>query len=452
MKHLSLAFTAIAALALYSAPAFAQEKAAAPKPITQEQKAAGMKDAPAAITAAGLTCDLTDAAYLGDTGKSKVYEVACKNALGYIIVAGHPAPAGAAPAEGTGTKTYDCLTTLGNANLACRLPENADPKQGLAPLVAAGGVSGCTLKDARAIGGDKKGDIYFEAACADGSGYIVEKMAAGSTPPVTLTPCIQTLDSANIACKLTSRADTVAYVAKMAAPAGRTCAASGARYVGSSASTGETYYELACGASPGFIFRTDKTGVFQIAVDCGKATNIAGGCKMTDTTKAATEENNNYTLLSKAAGFNCDVKAYRFIGMVSNPTKGEVVELACSNRPDGRVAVFPVDAKVKPTFIDCVRSGQYGDAGICQLTPLTPIYARFSAALAAKGRKSCTVSGARYLGHSPQNTDYIETACADGGPGWVIEFTADDGVKELLSCGQAKASGLECKLPTNLGK
>jgi hypothetical protein len=144
------------------------------------------------------------------------------------------------------------------------------------------------------------------------------------------------------------------------------------------------------------------------------------------------------------------VSKYRFIGMVSEPAKSELVALACSNRPDGAVALFPSDANAKARIVDCVRAETYGDAAACKLTSLTPIYEKYSQALAAKGRSSCKVSGTRYLGHSPQGTDYIETACADGNPGWVIEMEPNDTVKTLLSCGQATSSGLSCKLPTNV--
>jgi len=436
-----LAIIAIATLALGAAPMIAQAQdktAAAPKPITKEQRDQGMKEAPAALASAHTPCTLTDAAFIGKSGKSSVYEVACKEGLGYMVIGGADA---ATPA-----KVYDCLTTLGNATLTCRLPGNADPKQGLAPLVAAAGAT-CTLKDARAIGATSSGEAYYEVACEQGPGFILAKAPAGA---VTATPCIEAMGGPNITCKLTSKDEIVASVAKLAAQSGKPCQVSDARYVGTSSASGETFYEVACGSAAGFMIQTNKAGLYQAAIDCANAMGIAGGCKMTDTTKAATQETGLYTSLAKAGGFNCDVSKYRYIGMSADP-KAEVVELACTNRPDGTVALFPVDSKVKATFTDCVRATKFGDSAACQLTSATPIYAKFTAGLAAHGRTSCKVSGARYIG-SAEGEDYIETACADGGPGWVIEFTPADQVKSLLSCGQAKAIGLACTLPTNVGK
>jgi len=440
-----LAIIAVAALALGAAPMIAQAQdktaAAAPKPITKEQRDQGMKEAPAALESAHIPCTLTDAAFIGKSGKSSVYEVACKEGLGYMVI-------GAADAA-TPAKGYDCLTTLGNASLTCRLPGNADPKQGLTSLVAAAGAT-CTIKDARAIGATSSGQAYYEVACQQGPGFILSKAPAGTTPPVSAIPCIEAVEGSNISCKLTTKAEIVASVAKLASQSSKPCAVSDARYVGTSSATGETFYEVACGSAAGFMIQTNKAGAFQAAIDCANASGIAGGCKMTDATKAQTQEAGLYTNLAKAGGFNCDVSKYRFIGMSSDP-KAEVVELACTNRPDGAVALFPVDTKIKATFTDCVRATKFGDSAACQLTSAAPIYAKFSAGLAARGRASCKVSGARFIG-SASGDDFIETACADGGPGWVIEFTAGDQVKSLLSCGQAKAAGLTCALPTNVGK
>jgi hypothetical protein len=439
-----LALIAVATLALGASPmiAWAQDKAAAAaKPLTKDQHDQGMKEAPAALESAHVPCTLTDAAFIGKSGKSSVYEVACKDSLGYMIVG--------APDAATPAKAYDCLTTLGNASLTCRLPGNADPKQGLVSLLAAADAS-CTLKDARSIGATSSGESYYEVSCQQGPGFILAKAPAGATPPVTITPCLEAVGASNITCKLTSKDEMIAPIAKLAAESGKTCTVSDARYVGSSATSGETFYEVACGSAAGFMIQTGKGGVYKAAIDCANAIGIAGGCKMTDTTKAQTQEASLYAGLAKAGGFNCDVAKYRFIGMSSDP-KGEVVELACTNRPDGAVALFPVDSKMKATFTDCVRASKYGEAAACQLSSPSLVYAKFSAGLAARGRASCKVSGARYIG-SAAGEDYIETACADGGPGWVIEFTPTDEVKSLLSCGQAKAAGLTCTLPTNVGK
>ena len=436
MRRLATALFALATLMLGAAPlaAHAQDKGAA---ITKEQRDKGAKEAPAAIQKANIACTVTDAYYLGASttkeGKQDVYEVACQQGLGYVLMS-----------NAAGAKAYDCLATAAQPTLACKLPGNADPKQGLKADIASAGVV-CTPTKARYLGANATTTVY-EVACQEGPGFLLQApVAASGQATVTAVPCIQTVGTAN-ACTLTSKAASDAFVAGLVTKSGKTCQVSASRYIGSDAKSGVDYYEVGCGAQPGFVLGANKAGGVDRTLTCGQAAGL-GGCTLTDSTKIAAEETANYTRLAKAGGFDCDVSKYRSVGLDTD--KSEVVELACSNRPDGTVAVFPQSPTRHARFIDCVMSGQFGASGACTLTSSAPLYAKYTSALAAKGRSSCKVSGARYLGRAPSGTDFIETACADGAPGWVIEFTPSIQVKSLLSCGQAKAAGLGCQLPTN---
>ena len=435
MRRLATAMLALATLTLGLAPvaAYAQDKA---KPaITKAARDAGMKDAPAVVQKANLTCTVSDAYFIGKSNegdKASVYEVACQQGPGYVVMAG-----------ATGTKVYDCLAVEAQPQLACRLPANADPKQDLKPYIASAGVT-CTPANARYLGSNATIAVY-EAACQEGPGYILQAPLPGLTAATVAIPCLQA--SGTTACTLTSQAQGQAYLASLAAKASRTCQISGSRYLGTDQKSGTAYYELGCGAQPGFVLGANKAGGVDRVLSCTEAKTMAGGCTLTDETKVAAQQTADYTRLVKASGFDCDISKTREIGQDSahNP----VVELACSNRPDGMVGVFPAAGSGRVQLVDCVKSGEFGESGACQLTTPTPVYARYTAALAAKGRSSCKVSGARYLGSTPSNTDFVETACSDGKPGWVIELTQAEQVKQLLSCGQAKAAGLSCKLPTN---
>ena len=112
------------------------------------------------------------------------------------------------------------------------------------------------------------------------------------------TSCLDSLDS-SLACKLTTKSQSLASVAKLAAQSGKQCQISDGRFVGSSTTgAGERFYEVACGAQPGFMIETDAKGGYKQAINCGAASGIAGGCKMTDSTKAETQEANTYTGLA----------------------------------------------------------------------------------------------------------------------------------------------------------
>jgi hypothetical protein len=444
MKRLTMALAAMAALAMGAAPLAAHAAdAPAKKPdITKDQRERGMKEAPAVAKTAGVTCDVSDAYYIGASnakeGKQNVYEVACKQGLGYILLS-----------SGSTAKAYDCLATANQPTLTCRLPGNANPADGLKPLVAQTGTA-CTPTKARYVGSNATTAIY-EVACQEGSGYLLQTNAVGApaTAPA-LTPCAATMGQANMECTLTSKDQVMAYINGLVAKSGKQCQVSGVRYIGADKTSGDSFYEVGCGSAAGFVLDTDKTGGLKQAIGCAQAQAL-GGCTMTDTTKVATEEVATYTKLAKAAGYNCDVSKYRYIG--SDAKKDEVVELACSNRPDGTVAVFPADTNGKAEFVDCVKAGQFGPNGACKLSSPEPVYAKYTAALAAKGRSSCKVSGARFLGTTSSGSDYVETACSDGNPGWVLELGAGDtNVKSLLSCGQAASAGLACQLPTNAKK
>ena len=438
MRRLATALFALATLVLGTAPMAAHAQSATKTTITKDQRDKGMKDAPAVVQKAGIPCTVSDAFYLGASngkdGKQDVYEVACQQGLGYVLLS-----------AASGVKAYDCLATAAQPSLSCKLPANADPKEGLKPYIASAGLT-CTPANARYVGANATTSVY-EVACQDGQGFILQTPAPGTPATTTVAlPCIQT-EGGSMACTLTSKAQSAAYLAGLVNKSGRTCQISASRYVGTDKSTGVAYYEVGCGQQSGFMLAANKSGGLDRVVSCSEARSL-GGCTLTDATKLAADEDATYTRLAKANGFNCDVNKYRAIGVDAN--KNPVVELACSNRPDGTVAVFPNSSTGKAQFVDCVKAGEFGPEGACQLSSPAPVYAKYTAALAAKGRSSCKVSGARYLGRSPEGTDFVETACADGNPGWVVELTQADQVKSLLNCGQAKADGLACKLPTNV--
>ncbi len=435
MRRLATALFALATLALGSAPlaAHAADKAA----ITKDQRDKGMKDAPAAIQKAGIACTVSDAYYLGASnskdGKSDIYEVACQQGLGYVLLNG-----------AASTKAYDCLATANQPTLACRLPGNADPKQGLKPYITSAAVT-CTPTGAKYLGANATTTVY-EVACQEGTGYLLQAPAPPATTAVVAVPCLQAEGTAN-ACTLTSKTQSMAVLNTLVTQAGKTCQISADRFIGSDAHTGDAYYEVGCGAQPGFVIAATKTGGLDKVLTCAQAQGM-GGCKLTDSTQLAAQETATYTQQAKAGGFNCDVAKFRSIGLDNGG--GEVVELACANRPDGVVAVFPKTATGKAQFVDCVKAGEFGPSGACTLTSPTPVYARYSSVLASKNKGSCKVSGARYIGQTPSGANYIETACTDGKPGWVMEFSPSDQVRDILTCGQAKVAGMACQLPTNV--
>jgi hypothetical protein len=229
---------------------------------------------------------------------------------------------------------------------------------------------------------------------------------------------------------------------------GKPCAIKDRGFVGV-AGSGNTYYEVSCQDGKGYMLQTDAKGAFVKAIDCVDADMIAGGCKLTDTRKAKTEQNSLYSSLAKKAGFNCDVSGYAPFEATA-PGK-EIVELACSNRPDGAIAEFPVSGSAPGQIFDCAHSELMSFR--CTLTKPDATYPKLTADLKTMGKNTCTVSAARVVGVTPDQHGYIEVGCADGLPGYMIEYTLNPITpKAPLVCAEAKGIGGGCTLPHNATK
>lgn len=432
---------ALAAMAVATLGGAAQ---AAPK--EDKTKAQGMAEAPAVIQAAGLACTLADARFIAkNTDKatkvdSSYYEVNCSEGGGYVLVG---------KSDGSKPGAFTCLETGQPrpdgkpSGLECKLPGNADALAGMRPFVTKAGVP-CEIEKARSIGAGAKA-AYFEIACKGGAGYIMST----SSPPnpaqdVAMQSCLLYEPGGNVSCTLTDRAAQLAIIDQLAAQSDKNCAIKDKRYV-LSTKDGSNYFEASCQDGKGYMFQQGADGKLARAIDCAQAEFVGGGCTLTDARAAQTEQAGLYTRLAKKGGFDCDVAKY---GMLPAQVSGvEVVELQCSNRPDGAIAEFGANTA---KFHNCVLAEFAGYR--CSFTKKEPYYPGLTQHLVKFGKGSCQVSDVRGIGTT--DTDgYLEVACSDGLPGWVLVFPkGTDQPKELLSCVQAKGVGGGCKLPTNVTK
>ncbi len=402
---------------------------------------------PALITAGKVPCTLTASRFITeattqdkDKTKAKFYELACSEGLGYVLIA---------PDDKTKpVSVFDCATSSEpgpdgkKGALACTLPANASSQTAFQTAITKLN-DPCTISKTRSIGAapDK---IYFELACDSGAGYILvipRTTDAGATQAYN---CMDMDPNGSVKCTLTDKDAYVAKVAgKLLAASGKTCVVAKTRYVGE-ATDSTFFYEASCQAGDGYMLQASATGDLKNAIACTAATQMLGGCTLIDVRAAETEQNGLYTSLSKKAGFDCDVAKY---GAFPPDGKNDIVELQCSNRPDGGVGVFPLRGGA-PMVYDCLRSESLGYR--CSYTKTDMLYSKLSAQLQAKGRGSCTVNGARSFG-ATDTTDLVEVSCSDGNPGWVIEYPhLSLAPADLLTCGQAAHMSPDgCQLPTN---
>ena len=410
-----------------------------PTTITAQSRKDGMKDAPAIVQAAGITCPVSDARLAGTvaadkkTGSlgGKVYEVACgEGSIGFIAMA-----------NVTGAPTLlSCVLNNFPADMPavapnpCILPTNLDLRPALLALAKKAKVP-CDPDHIRGVGANAT-NTFFEVSCPDGAGYVV----IGASSPldvskgVTMNNCLA-YDATETAlkCKLNEPAKRLAAADRVGALANK-CVVKDRRYIGILTDNTEGY-EFACADGKGYIYKVNSAGAVAESLDCAKV--ASGNCTLTDTRAATAEQAGLYSRLAKNAGSSCVVSKYAIF-----PASGdkEVVEMVCGDG-NGAIGMFP--ATGKGMVLDCGHALVAGYK--CSLGKVD--YAGLTADLRKFDKKECTVSGVGQPLKAPDGTIRLEVACSDGLPGYMIQFTDPQTAKEATGCAFAA-----CVLPTNKKK
>jgi hypothetical protein len=258
-----------------------QEAEPAPAATPEENRAA----AQAVLTAAGVSCQVSEATLLGVTAEQHAtYEAICAEGPGYLAVSSTP------------PQTFNCLELAGQAETTrlrdpaadvgqqCTLPVNLNPVPVLSTYARAAGVD-CTVDQGSAIGKSTAGNVIYEIGCADRDGYWLEN-AGGSW---LATPCWD-LALQQDTCRYSTAAETTgAWRTILAGTDAAACDVQQARRVGRDAQ-GLTVYEVKCGAGDGYFARIGDTFTAQRVHPCAEAATIAGGCTLTAAAPATTEQ------------------------------------------------------------------------------------------------------------------------------------------------------------------
>lgn len=254
----------------------ARQRPPAP-PTPQELQVAAQAQA----TAAGLTCQVSQAVLLGVTAEqAPMYEAACATGPGYILVASTPPQA------------VDCVILAGQAQIdrakdpaaiigtQCSLPANTDVLRVISAYAVEAGI-GCTVDQGASIGRSTSNNIIYEVGCVGVDGFWLEKTPAGWLT----TECIKVLTQA-ATCRFTTPAEQAASVkAMLAGSEAAGCDVTEARYMG--ANTNGAFYEARCGEAGGYIARFNTEMAVQEIYPCADAARIGGGCKLTGVPVAA---------------------------------------------------------------------------------------------------------------------------------------------------------------------
>lgn len=231
-----------------------------------------------------------------------------------------------------------------------------------AQLIAAG--AACQVTEASQPGTNAERQAMYEAACAEGAGYIV----IASTPPQAID-CLELAGQAFTArlrdpaadvgqqCGLPGNQNGLAVIGGWAREAGVTCAIDQATAIGRS-DAGNIVYEVGCAGVDGYWL--EKAGTEWTVQDCLQITSLGATCRFT----TAQEQADGFK--PKLAGTEaaaCDVTQVRLMGSNAN---GRFFEAKCAAEGEGYIARLD-NTGVTEQIYPCATAQRIG--GGCTLTP-----------------------------------------------------------------------------------
>jgi hypothetical protein len=313
-----------------------------------------------------------------------------------------------------------------------------------APALAKAAGLTCNVTEARFILTDAKNKTnYFEIACDQGFGFVVEQNPA--KPAAGLFPCVNLEDKVDagggkmvdspLKCRLAGNGNLNGQVASYMTKAGKTCTPSGFRYIGNNAT--KTFIEVACGTGVGYVLETsypaNLTGDAKAQSCLVYDTGSTLACTLT------TRESQMAVVDSLAAtsGKTCVVTDKRYV--LTTPAGANWFEVAC--QAGNGFMLEQVDGKNGKT-VPCAEASFVG--GGCTMTDALAAKTEQNGlytSLAGKVGFKCNV--AQYGVFNVPDKEIVELKCNDRPDGAVIEFKgAASGV--VYPCAIAEAQGYRC--------
>jgi len=368
-----------------------------------------------ALTGAGVTCELTGSAEIGETeGGEFLYEAACAQGTGYLVTSGD------AP------EVFDCLQLAsalerhppaeGETATQCTLPANTDRAAMIAPLARAASIS-CRVDNGLHLGITGGGGNRYEVGCAGSDGFWIDVDATGAASKIS---CL-TVTADDGECLYTTAEEQMATIReRLAGPNAPACTVEQGRGAGAT-SAGE-YFEVKCAGGAGYMVRTSLAGEFQQAYPCEQALSIVGGCKLTDLSGVLADASERRRSQLNSIGVSCTFTAEVKIGQERVENGREVVEFSCAETPIGLIAYLPLQDDGVVTVRDCLSATARGIT--CRATSPDMIREALSASLRTGGTE-CTVAEFRVMGRLDEGAgDSVEVKCSDGS-GYLADVPAD---------------------------
>lgn len=276
---------------------------------------------------------------IGQTASNTVFEIACPDGSGYIIMASAPLDV-TKPATGLNCLAYDAA----ESNIKCALGQPA-ARLALADKFAPMAQPGCVVKDRRYIGVLTDGTEGYEFSCNDGKGFVAKINSTGGVASV--------LDCAKLngdGCKLTDTraalAEQAGLYTKLAANAGSKCQVQ--KYAVFPAKDQTEVVELVCNDGAGAIGMFPATGKGKV-LDCGHSLVAGYKCTLGKADYSALTAD-----LNKFDKKECQVSS---VGQPLKAADGTIrLEVACSDGLPGYMINFS-DPTTAKEVVGCAFAG-----------------------------------------------------------------------------------------------
>lgn len=146
------------------------------------------------VAKAGVSCNPTQVRGVGRSASNTLFEVACDNNSGYLLLAARN------PDAKQPVQSVSCADLDPTGKVTCTL---TDPNAALkiADELMAQSERSCAVVDRRLFGTNDSGEKFYEVSCVDGAGYVIQQMPDGKLGQ-TIT-CADIGDMAG-GCKLTT--------------------------------------------------------------------------------------------------------------------------------------------------------------------------------------------------------------------------------------------------------
>ena len=238
------------------------------------------------VHALELNCEIAEAEPVGrgtakSNGKSaqlEIYEVACRNGLGYLLVSQTGDAPYATSCFAADTTHAEDVAAGHKSDLYCQLDANKDVK-GMATRLMAGADITCATRTLRWLGASAASHTeYTEIVCDDGRGYLIRTAQGGAVAKTTVMTCKEAADK-GIKCRLTDAGPVAKPVSMETFKAALTangvkCTVNQSRVVGQETNRKRYVVEFQCPEHPegvvAFIPTGDNTNKFE-TMDCAHA-------------------------------------------------------------------------------------------------------------------------------------------------------------------------------------